>query len=242
MMSRRLWAFAVACAAILATATGCAFLTVTPTGVQNPVGTSHTVTAQFNTFDPCDIIPELCNIPPLPVSAAIDENISFEVIDGPNQGKHSDHDCDPGPACVASPGSPTSWTYRGTGGPGTDTIEVCLLSEETVSETLASLTTIIEDPQQGAGMSVDEFLDAVNEELGTHYTDLEALICQQVTKIWVAPETNTEQNRPNIGGGLSGLFAGGGPQAQPTAVVPAAQAPASSTIIRPPNTGDGGLR
>ncbi|HEX5139351.1 MAG TPA: hypothetical protein VFX19_00275 [Dehalococcoidia bacterium] len=242
MTSRRLSAFAIACVALAATATGCTFLTVTPTGVENPVGTPHTVTATFNTFDPCAIIPELCEVPPLPVSAAIDENISFDVISGPNQGKHSDHDCDPGPACVAAPGSPISWTYIGTGGPGTDTIEVCMLTEETVDETVASMASIIEDPQDGAGMSVDEFLDAVNEELGTDYTDLQELICQQVTKTWVAPQTDNQQQRPNIGAGLSGLFAGSQAQKQPTAVVPAAQAPAISTTIRPPNTGDGGLR
>jgi hypothetical protein len=242
MGGRRLFAYAVACAAFVATATGCTFLTVTPTDVENPVGTPHTVTATFNTFDPCDIIPELCELPPLPVSSAIDENISFEVIDGPNQGKHSDHDCDPGPACVAAPATPISWTYVGTGGPGTDTIEVCLLSEATVSETVASMTSIIEDPQEGAGMSVDEFLAAVNQELGTDYDELQDLICQQVTKIWVAPEKDTQQDRPNIGAGLSGLFAGSQAQKQPTAVAPSAQAPATSTTIRPPNTGDGGLR
>jgi hypothetical protein len=44
---------------------------------------------------------------------------------------------------------------------------------------------------------------------------------------------------PNIGAGLSGLFAKSNAPAQAT---PSAVAPAASTTIRPPNTGDGGLR
>jgi hypothetical protein len=55
----------------------------------------------------------------------------------------------------------------------------------------------------------------------------------------IAPEPTRP---PNIGAGLSGLFAPNQAQKQPTAVAPSAQAPATSTTIRPPNTGDGGLR
>ncbi|HEX5139353.1 MAG TPA: hypothetical protein VFX19_00285, partial [Dehalococcoidia bacterium] len=57
-----------------------------------------------------------------------------------------------------------------------------------------------------------------------------------VAVILPSPEPTT---RPNIGAGLSGLFAKSNAPAQAT---PVAVAPATSTTIRPPNTGDGGLR
>jgi hypothetical protein len=44
--------------------------------------------------------------------------------------------------------------------------------------------------------------------------------------------------RPNIGGGLGGLFQG---QPTPLPAVPGAPPPAATSPITPPRTGDGGL-
>jgi hypothetical protein len=128
-----------------------------------------------------------------------------------------------------------SWTYQSNGIAGTDVIDVCV-GEVPPEDSL---------PTEG-GMVEELLVDVINDTLGGDYYDsIEDFFCQTVEKTWVAPtatpqpQNTTAPSRPNIGAGLSGLFAGQ-PTALPTATAPAAVAP--STTIRPPSTGDAGLR
>jgi len=85
------------------------FITLAPSSATNDAGTEHTVTATVltnGTQDPGELV-------------------TFEVISGPNAGKMSDPnsgECTPNDDCTTDANGQVSWTYRGDGGFGTDTI------------------------------------------------------------------------------------------------------------------------
>ena len=187
------------------------------------------------------ILAELCqpeSEQTFPSVGPADHNpINFEILSGPNAGLNSDEDgaCEPlcsGPAEDFE----YSWTYQSNGVAGTDVIEVC------VGVVPPDDSLPIE-----SGLVEELLLDVINETLGGDYYDsIEDFFCQTVEKTWVEPTPEPEDTaepsrpvRPNIGAGLSGLFAGQ-PTALPTAVAPAPAAP--SPTIRPPSTGGAGLR
>jgi hypothetical protein len=161
--------------------------------------------------------------------------VEFEIVAGPNAGLNSHEDGDCEPSCAEpDDDNQVSWTYQSNGAPGTDVIRVCA--------DFVLPPVIIEENVSSSALTEEEFfdlleqvlLDAINEELDTEYDSLLELECQEVQKTWVEPQ------RPNIGAGLSGLFAGQ-PTPLPTAPAPAA-ATAPSQGIRPPSTGDAGLQ
>ena len=166
--------------------------------------------------------------------------VNFEIISGPNVGLHSDTDGTCDPSCdEPDEDLEVAWTYQSNGIAGTDVIEVCWGGEGPPEESF---------PTDGA---LSELLvEVINETLGAeYYESAEDFFCQTVEKTWVAPTATPQPedtaeparpSRPNIGAGLSGLFAGQ-PTALPTAPAPAAVAP-TQTTIRPPSTGDAGLR
>jgi hypothetical protein len=219
-------------------ATGC-IVSVEPERATNPVGTEHTVTITLR--DPMDIdIEAICEalkealeeeseeVPPGPYcnvdvnTQAEDDAVGFFIQVGPNAGISSvagDGICTPSCAELAPE---ISWTYQSNGVPGVDIINACVNPALLFPPTLST--------QQ---LTQDEFyailVDVINDVLGTDYESIQDPFCQSVTKTWEVP-----QERPNIGAGLSGLFAG-----QPTPLPTAPVAP--SQTIRPPSTGDGGL-
>src|SRR5688572_3459108 len=91
--NQRLGLMAAILSAVVLVTAGCAFVSVTPETATNEVGTTHTVTATLGLdFDPCEFIPcEAGGVSP----QAPGENVSFEVVEGPNEGEHSDGDCGP---------------------------------------------------------------------------------------------------------------------------------------------------
>ena len=215
---------------------------IEPQEAVNPVGTTHTVTGTITEGeipdlpDICDILPESCE--QLQASTTqLSDNVFFEVIAGPNAGRHSDGDCGDGndPCNIDGEGS-ISWTYRGTGGPGLDTIQFCPLFGASIEESKALLANLISTVAREAGVSEAELLKRANLQNGSDKMAEVDPGCVGATKEWFL-----EPSRPNIGAGLSGLFAGQ-PTALPTAPAPAAVAPASNPTIRPPSTGDAALR
>src|SRR5690606_4296423 len=116
--------------------TAACYQEVTPQHAENPVGTTHTITSTMRQI--IDGNPGVG-----------DAMVSFEVIDGPNKGAHSDNDCEPNPDCVVTDfDEPVSWTYRSNGEPGLDTILVCTLEiGVTLEQTLLDLEFYLRQSQ-----------------------------------------------------------------------------------------------
>ena len=250
--NQRLGLMAAILSAVVIVAAGCAFVIVTPETATNEVGTTHSVTATLGVdFDPCQfVICEAGDVSP----QAPGENVSFEVVEGPNAGEHSDGDCGPNgdQLCfISTPGQSVTWTYLSNGDAGIDYIQVCLIEDNPLIDQL--LTAAAEE----TGLTKDEVaaMLAVSGQ-SAHDTEINEPEpdegCDIVSKVWVDPtptptatppviEDEARPSRPNIGAGLSGLFAGQ-PTALPTAVGPASAPVAPSQTIRPPSTGDAGLR
>jgi hypothetical protein len=227
-------------------ATGC-IVSFEPEQATNPVGTEHTVTVElrdptaFDEQELCEIYIEILEEilgeeapEDICEEEFLDPNIQdeheivhFRVVQGPNTGLNSDDDGECTPSCAyPDDNDEISWTYRSNGVAGTDIIEVCA--------DFIFVPPIIDAAQED--LTEDEFeqliIDAINDVLGTNYQSEYDLFCSTVSKTWIS------QRPPNIGAGLSGLFAGQ-PTPLPTAAAPAPGAP--SPVIRPPSTGDAGL-
>jgi len=268
MFRTRLFAFVMA--GIVAFLSAGCLLTVEPETAQNPVGTEHTVIAtlldpesieeeefcenlfeEIEDLEPEDLededLEELLLIFGLlcegqiegdsnPIGPADHNLVNFEIVSGPNAGLHSDTSGVCSPSCdEPNEDLEVSWTYQSNGTAGTDVIEVCFEEIEGIPEELG-----------GNDLLAEILVNVLNETLGGDYYDsFEDFFCQTVEKTWIEntptpqPQNTAAPSRPNIAAGLSGLFAGQ-PTALPTAPAPAAVAP--STTIRPPSTGDGGLR
>lgn len=92
---------------------------LTPASETNTVGTDHTVTATVSQNG---------------VAAVF--QVVFIVVSGPNGGTDSDTSSSPSGTCnrdtnddcIANASGVVSWTYTGTGGPGTDKIKACTLA------------------------------------------------------------------------------------------------------------------
>jgi hypothetical protein len=229
--------FLLSCLAFAGLTVGCVdILTLEPQTAENPVGTTHTVTGTF-LDDEC-VIPIVCG--PFPFAAVPTDNFFFEIVEGPNAGLVSDGDCGPArndPCFIEEEGSLT-WTYRGSGGPGTDLIQFCPRFTESIEESKAYLASAIAVLAEDAGVSKEEFMEIMNgNEAAPAQVDPG---CVGATKVWVGRDRE-ERSQPNIGAGLSGLFAGQ-PTPLPTAAAPAPAPAALNQGIRPPNTGDAGLR
>jgi hypothetical protein len=133
------------------------------------------------------------------------------------------------PDCVGSGDRTVSWSYRGTGGPGTDYIIVCAAT--LLIEQFASRDAI-------ADVGISQIDDELREELESYEEDG----CDVLTKTW--KDDSAEAGGRFLGGSL---FAGdmsaaerNRERAMASAVV--ATAPrAAETTVRPPSTGDGGL-
>jgi hypothetical protein len=179
-------------------------------------------------------------VPPL---GTTDHNpINFEILSGPNAGLNSDQDGVCEPSCESfSTDFEYDWTYDSNGAAGTDVIEVCIGGEAPSSEEIAQIE---------GGPLEELLLGVINDTLGgDYYRSVFDFFCQTVEKTWIEntptpeptekPRERIERSVPNIGAGLSGLFAGQ-PTPLPTAAAPAPAAPSQG--IRPPNTGDAGLR
>jgi hypothetical protein len=189
--------------------------------------------------------------PTAAVAPASHNFLNFEIVSGPNVGLNSDDAGGCEPSCVAPPieGLEVSWTYTSNGVAGTDVIEVCMGGFDPEFPEVIPLPPVGGGSLSVAGLLPDEyatleeiFLNVLNETLGTDHETLEEFLCQEVEKTWVVPEPEVREDPirprpPNIGAGLSGLFAGQ-PTPLPTTAAPAAPSP----VIRPPSTGDAGLK
>ena len=251
-MVRTKYFAAVVAAIITVFATGC-IVSFEPETAVNPVGTDHTV--RVITEEPdisedeflellCELVEELVpgeevDCGPEQVATLVEPSSHiqhhFEVLAGPNQGEHADIGDDDVEVVLSENGTATFWTYTSNGVPGRDVIRFCDVSSIRGIETIYLLLLLEFEEFE---LSEEEFNDVIveffNEQFGTEFDSVDEMFCRTVTKTWEEPR------RPNIGAGLSGLFAGQ-PTALPTAPAPAAVAP-SQTTIRPPSTGDAGLR
>jgi hypothetical protein len=224
----------------------CVDLDARPESEKNPAGREHTVVAD--------------------VEAGGNESwaLLFEVISGPNQGQNSlcesddfepcesdieecllslpndeedldeclaEATCDPG--CVGSGDETVTWTYESNGKSGTDVIAVC--------GTVFSIET------RSLGVSISQILPLPDEDLDELIEELEDAGCDIVLKEWVDDDEDEDDEGPppNVGG----IFAGDLDAAQRNreraraSVAPAtAPPPAAAAPIRPPSTGDAGLR
>ena len=81
-------------------------IVLTPATAQNEVGTSHTVTAALTSGG----------------NPLAGELVSFSVTAGPNTGASGT--CTPS-TCISGSNGQVSWSYTGSGGTGTDTIQAC---------------------------------------------------------------------------------------------------------------------
>jgi hypothetical protein len=89
-------------------------ITLTPAAAVNEAGTEHSVTATVSQAG----------------GGVEGVLVSFEVVSGPNAGEASDPgECTPNADCTTDSDGEVSWTYAGTGGVGTDTIEACFEDE-----------------------------------------------------------------------------------------------------------------
>jgi hypothetical protein len=179
--------------------------------------------------------------------------VNFSIISGPNMGLNSDEHgtCDPVGCDTPNEDLEVSWTYSSNGIAGHDEILVCANPFFGIDGLPGfppigggGVTTAQEIPPEF--QELDEIItDVLNDTLDTTHESIVEFICQTVGKNWLEntptpePRERVERSVPNIGAGLSGLFAGQ-PTALPTAPAPVAVAP--SQTIRPPNTGDAGLR
>jgi hypothetical protein len=233
-----------------------------PESATNEVGESHEITATADE----EFVDDLCDEEELDCD---DWLAIFIVADGPGEGESNlvcnfldadeleecldeleecvfessnpeeclveGDECDP-EGCVADLDDPISWTYENNGDDGTDTIAVCLIP---IFDEQEALTSLLESRSQQVMQQAltDEEIDQL-EDQG----------CDIVTKTWVDPEptpTPVATVRPNIAAALSGALGGGRNNAAEQAAAQAAaqqQAAAAAGAIRPPSTGDAGLR
>ncbi|HLF71487.1 MAG TPA: hypothetical protein VI759_04980 [Dehalococcoidia bacterium] len=90
---------------------------VTPKSAVNEVGDVHELSVSVDTTN--------VEGPNGPTDYTDPWTLQFTVISGPNAGVMSDSDGDCNPSCSGSGNATVRWSYRGTGGVGTDTIRVC---------------------------------------------------------------------------------------------------------------------
>lgn len=112
-------------------------IALTPSTDENEVGTSHTVTATITSGGN-----------PVP-----NELVSLSVTAGPNTGASGT--CVPA-TCISDSNGQVTWTYTGSGGVGTDTIQACFDDNGTQKCDAASKTWIDtnDPPTVGAGSDV----------------------------------------------------------------------------------------
>jgi hypothetical protein len=216
---------------------GC-IVSVSPRSSTNLVGEEHEITVVID-GDPPNQIPASWFV-------------SFEVISGPNRGLESTTDCDP--SCTGNGDAQVSWSYVSTR-QGTDRIRVCVLPFD----------GDIDDIPPGE----EEFiLDIIEEAAGMTFESLAEVIdatCETVTKTWLDPTATStttptplvtptvtptvDASRPNVGGAIVGVITSRSveerqasrPGAVPTTAAGAGAA-GGTVAVRPPSTGDGGLR
>jgi hypothetical protein len=227
----------------------CVDLDARPESDQNPVGSRHTVTVDVEgdgdwlllfavEFGPNEGANSLCGDDDF---ITCEEDISDclgLVIIGPGIEDEleeclPDADCDP--SCFGSGNDTVRWTYRSNGDEGEDVIVVCALDLE--FEGLPGVLGQIGALQNDLPEEILEEIEFLEEELG----------CDAVFKEWVEDDEDEDDDGPppNVGG----IFAGDLDAAQRNreraraSVAPAtAPPPAAAAPIRPPSTGDAGLR
>ncbi len=132
--SRTLFALVGIVSLLALSVLGC-IVSVTPEEATNVIGERHTVTVDVFGTIPTAIPSVIPSSVPFSAATAIANQpggssvawtVSFRVISGPNTGKQSNNDCVP--SCNGFGSQTVTWSYFGVGGPGLDTIEVCVTS------------------------------------------------------------------------------------------------------------------
>jgi hypothetical protein len=220
----------------------CVSLDARPESDQNPVGAAHTVTAD--------------------VEADSDEDwaLLFEVIEGPNEGENSlcedpddflsceediadclmsqqlDEDideclaeasCDPG--CAGSGDETVQWTFRSNGESGTDVIVVC------------GLVTSLQPRSLGVG--IQQIRGDEDEDIDELIEEFEEAGCDVLFKDWVTDDDEDERvtNPGGVFAGDVGAAQRNRERARASVAAAATPRPAEASV-RPPSTGDAGLR
>jgi hypothetical protein len=250
---------------------GCLDVDATPEEDINPVGTTHTVSVTVDeppqesdwiafffvidgpNFNTTSI--EECTVDELQICllfcAVVPDQCTFLG-------------CNPSD-CTGEGDDTVSWTYQSNGQPGTDLIAVCAVEEEEIDENSAPAGTSQLTEQELADLIADleeDGCDIVSKGwIGARDgsipdedpCDLRGDMCPTATPTptptatgtpVTSPTATATPDNPNVGaifgGNLGGVGAGRALEQQAAAAAAAAQPPPSA--VRPPNTGDAGLR
>jgi hypothetical protein len=243
----------------------------TPESATNLVGGSHEITANADDAGICDEIEEDFEIEclgwigffavvagpgagetnlPCDAEAGNEElancisDVFFECLlfgESPADCGIDDSGCDPSD-CVSQLDDPVSWTYQNAGESGTDYIVVCMLPM--LEEPIPAIQELFEARGQQTAQLTDEEIEDLIEFWETQ------MGCDLVTKTWIDP-TPTPSLTPepelvrrsgvNIGPVLAAADAERRARQESQQQVAGVQQQAGGPI-RPPNTGDGGLR
>jgi hypothetical protein len=253
-------------ALVLFLQTGCVIDAVPETAL-NFVGESHTVTASLDvdlSDEDCQLIGVICDGDWIvffivlsgpgsgdgnigcggtaeDVSDCLNDVFLCLFLNGnePDECGVNDSGCST-PDCLVEPGQSISWTYQNNGTAGTDYIAVCMFPDtflEQVRAEQAPLSQLQSDLVQEDGTPTPD------EDLEELIAILEEEGCDVVQKTWVERPAREEVRRTgvNIGPVLAAADAERRARQQGEQQVAGVQQQAGGPI-RPPNTGDGGLR
>ena len=171
------------------------------------------------------------------LSSCLAEIFTCLFVDGdePDECGVDDSGCST-PDCLIQPSQSISWTYQNNGAAGTDYIAVCMFPEAFLQVAKAEQVPLSQLPsrvvQPGATPTPDDDLQDL-------ISILEAEGCDVVQKTWTALPSRVEVRRN--GAGIGPVLAGADAELR-AREQQATAAQQASGPIRPPNTGDGGLR
>jgi hypothetical protein len=257
-------------ALLLLLQTGCVIDAVPETAV-NVVGGSHQVTASLDvdlSDEDCEFIAVCdgdwialfmilsgpgtgdgnigCSGTAAEVTLCLNEVFSCLFLDGnePDECGVDDSGCST-PDCLIEPGDSLSWTYQNNGTAGKDYIVVCMFPEIFL-ETVGTEQAPLRQPQ--SQLVQQEGTPGPDEDLQNLIDQLVQFGCDAVTKTWIDPTPTppataepVRRTGVNIGPVLAAADAERRAREQAEQQAASLQQQAGGPI-RPPNTGDGGLR
>jgi hypothetical protein len=176
----------------------------------------------------------------LDCSAIFDEECLvalFECLEpggDPDDCEVSTTECNPS-SCAADFGESITWTFQNNGSSGTDYIAVCMAGTPTIMDGIGETAHVLQQENE-----VDNEDSLTQDEIDAIIEEFESIGCDVVTKTWKDPP---QRQQAGAGGGNIGpILAGADAERREREAQAAAAAQQAAGAIRPPNTGDAGLR